>query len=210
MRKANVANAEKWLESGTTSLVLVQGTIPAGVSTRDRWDVELRLTPASTTKSLAGGYLLMTPLTVMGRVNGQTLEGQLMAEVHGPVLAGSAADPQNLRGGRVLGGAHARKDMPYLLVLKDDRKGFRSADLLQRTVNLRFHERKGVEQVGMAVAKSNEYLVLSVPKVYHENQFRYFQVIERLHVVETPELLRSARPSGHRSCSTRRPRGTRR
>jgi HEAT repeat protein len=188
MRKAGLSNAEKWLESGTTSLVLVEGTIPPGVTTKDRWDIDLKLTPASTTKSLAGGYLLMTPLTIVGMVNGQTLDGQHMADAYGPVLVGTADDPKNLRTGRVLAGAHVKKDVPYMLVLKDDRKGFRSADLLQRVVNLRFNQRKGVEQVGMAVAKNPELIVLSVPRVYHENQYRYFQVIERLQVVETPEL----------------------
>lgn len=188
MRKAQVPNAEAILSSPNTSLVLVRGTMPVGVTPQDAWDIEVELDPASTTTSLAGGILLETRLSVVQLVDGQELEGQAMATAHGPIVAGTAAKPDDPRGGRVLGGARAKKELPYHLVLKEGRKGFRTADLLQKVVNLRFQQRKGVDQVGMAVAKSDEYLVLSVPKVYHHNQYRYFQVLERLPMMDTPEL----------------------
>ncbi len=188
MRKAQVPNAERWLESPTTSLVLVRGTIPAGVSTTDRWDVDIELSPASTTTSLEGGYLMLTPLNVVQVLDGQSLDGQVMAEAFGPVLIDTSAQPRDPRRGTVLGGARAKKDLPYTMVLKEDRQGYRPADMLQKVVNLRFHQRKGIEQVGMATAKSPEYLVLNVPRVYHHNQYRYFQIIERLPMVDSPEL----------------------
>ena len=37
-------------------------TIPVGVSPKDRLDVQVEVPPACGTKSLAGGYLLMTRL----------------------------------------------------------------------------------------------------------------------------------------------------
>lgn len=185
MRKAGVENAEKWLESPTTSLVLVKGTIPAGVTKSDHWDVQIELTPTSTTRSLAGGYLMMTPLTVVQIVDGQSMTGQEIASAYGPVLIPNDSDP---RTGRVLGGARSKKDLPHLLVLKEGRQGYRTADLLQKVISQRFHQRKGVEQIGLAVAKTPDHLMLSVPKVYHDNQFRYFQVIERLHMIESADL----------------------
>jgi flagellar basal body P-ring protein FlgI len=188
MRKAQVPNAEKWLESPNTSLVIVKGTIPVGVTTKDRWDIEVEVDPASTTKSLAGGVLLMTPLTVVQLIDGQDMKGQLIAEAYGPILTGSPAKPDDPRVGRVLGGARVKKDIPYALILKEKRQGFRTADLLQRVVNLRFFRGRATEQEGMAVAKTDQYLTLNVPKTYHHNQFRYFQVIERLPMIDTPEL----------------------
>jgi hypothetical protein len=188
MRKAQVPNAEKWLESPNTSLVVVRGTVPVGVTAQDRWDIDVEVDPASTTKSLAGGVLLMTPLTVVQLIDGQDMKGQLIAEAYGPILTGNAEKPDDPRVGRVLGGARSKKDIPYTLVLKEKRQGFRTADLLQRVVNLRFHQRRGIEQIGMAVAKTDEFLTLSVPKTYHHNQYRYFQVIERLPMIDTPEL----------------------
>jgi hypothetical protein len=185
MRKAGVDQSESWLESPTTSLVLVKGTIPPGVTSTDKWDIQVELSPASTTTSLAGGFLMMTPLTVVQMVDGEVLSGQHLADAYGPLLLPDGANP---RSARVLGGAKSRKEVPYLLVLKPERQGYRAADLLQKVVNLRFHQRKGVDQVGMATAKSPEHLVLNVPPVYHDNQSRYFQIIERLQVVDAPEL----------------------
>jgi flagellar basal body P-ring protein FlgI len=192
MRKAQVPDAERVLESPNTSLVIVRGTIPVGVTSKDVWDIELEVDPASTTTSLEGGFLMMTPLTVVQLIDGRELEGQQVAEAYGPILTGSATKPDDLRAGRVLGGARAKKDLPYSLVLKEGRQGFRTADMLQKVVNLRFHQRKGIEQLGMAVAKTHEHLVLSVPRVYHHNQYRYFQVLQRLPMIDTPEL-RAAR-----------------
>lgn len=185
MRKANVEDAERWLESPTTSLVLVRGTIPAGVTSQDRWDVELELPPTSTTTSLEGGFLMMTPLTVVQLVEGQPMTGQEVASAVGPVLIPDTTKPKL---GRVLGGAKSKKDLPYTLVLKEERQGYLNSNRIQGVINLRFHQRKGVDQVGMATAKTDQYLILNVPRVYHDNQFRYFQVIERLHVVENANL----------------------
>ncbi len=188
MRKATVPNAERWLESPTTSLVLVQGTIPQGITTRDEFDIDVVLPPGSTTTSLEGGHLLVTELRVKQFIDGQYLEGQPMGEAGGPIMVGDAQFPDEPRVGRVLGGAHTFKDNFYALVLKEDRKGFRTSKLLEDVINMRFFERKGIEQVGMAIAKTDELLVLNVPRVYHHNQWRYFQVIERLPMVDSPAL----------------------
>lgn len=186
MRKATVPDAERWLELPSTSLVLVRGTIPAGIDTKDRFDIDVVLPPGSTTTSLAGGHLLMTELRVKQIVDGQTMEGLPMGEAYGPIMTGNAQLPDDLRVGRVLGGARVFKDNFYALILKEGRQGFRSADIVQRVINMRFHERKGIDQVGMAVAKRPDLLMLNVPSVYHHNQFRYFQIIERLPLMETP------------------------
>lgn len=188
MRKAQVEDAELILESPNTSLVIVRGTVPVGITTQDAWDIEVEIDPASTTTSLSGGFLMETPLTIVQLIDGNEFEGQVVGKAHGPILTGTAANPDELRAGRVLGGARSKKDLPYSLVLKEGRQGFRTADLLQKVVNLRFHQRKGIEQIGMAVAKTDEHLVLSVPKVYHDNQYRYFQVLQRLPMIDSPDL----------------------
>ncbi len=188
MQKAQVENPEGWLESLSTSLVLVKGTIPLGITTEDYFDIDLELTPASSTTSLAGGYLLRTDLHVVQMVDGQLMDGQVMASALGPVMTGSIQDPENLRKGHILGGAQARRDLPYQLILVPERQGYRTVTLLQGVINSRFYMRKGVEQVGMAEATRPELLVLKVPRVYHHNQMRYFQVIERLPLVDTPAL----------------------
>src|SRR5262249_41189475 len=67
-----------------------------------------------------------------------------------------------------------------------------SAALVQSVIGRRFFYLDGVEQKGMAEAKTDEYIKLSVPKTYHQNQSRYFQVLQHLSVIDSPEL-RAAR-----------------
>jgi len=59
---------------------------------------------------------------------------------------------------------------------------------LERTVNLRFFNSSHIDQKGMAKAVTDQYLVLNVPKIYHHNQWRYFQVLEKLPMIDTLEL----------------------
>jgi hypothetical protein len=185
MRKARVPDAEKWLESDTTSLVIVRGRIPAGIGTEDTFDIEVALTPASTTTSLAGGILIMTELRQVGFTDkGQSLDGDILATCSGPIVTGSAQAPANQKIGRVLGGAKVKKAVPYRLVIKENRRSAKTAALLEAVINRRFYRLSGREQEKMATAKSDAFLVLKVPHAYHFNQFRYFQIVENLPVVD--------------------------
>lgn len=188
MRKAQVSDAEAWLDSPNASLVLVKGTIPVGITIKDTFDIDLELTPASTTTSLAGGHLLLTELKIVQYVDGQWRDGQVLAEAYGPVMTGSLERPDDPRLGRVLGGARVRRDLPYQLILKPERQGFRTVSLVQNAISTRFFAQKGIDQKGMAEAKRPDLIVLDVPRTYHHNQFRYFQVIRRLPLVDNPAL----------------------
>jgi hypothetical protein len=187
MQKAGVRDAEAWFASRTTSLVLVKARIPTGISTKDVFDAEVELPADSTTKSLAGGRLLTTKLTVVHMSKEGQIDGQMMATAYGPVI--TAGDkPDDLRRGRVFGGARAKYDIPYLMILKDNHKSARTAALLQSIISTRFHQQVGHDQKGMALAKTDQSLVLRVPRNYHQNQLRYFQVINRLPMIDTPAL----------------------
>jgi flagellar basal body P-ring protein FlgI len=188
MRKAQVPDPESWLESPTTSLVIVRAYLPVGVTTKDRLDAEIGLTPTSTTTSLENGHLLTSELKVSEVIDGDTHEGQAMAEAGGSVLRGSLAQPNDARLGRILGGCRPKRDLPYQLVLKPERQGYRTVSLLQGVINRRFFTRKATDQVGLAEAKKPELIVLKVPRVYHQNQYRYFQVIQRLPLIDTTDL----------------------
>ena len=190
MRKDQLQHADKWLASPTTSLVLVRGKIPAGITTEDRLDVEVVLDPASTTSDLSGGQLVKTDLyRVEYGSKGEVLpQGQLMATVYGSVLTGDGDEPESLKAGRVLGGASVKKDIPYYLLINEKRKSARTADLIQRVVNTRFSGKDGIDREGMANAQTDQFLFLSVPHNYHHNQYRYFQVVENLPIVDSPAL----------------------
>lgn len=188
MRKARVLQADKILDSPDTSLVVVKGRIPSGISTHDRLDVEVELPPGSTTTSLKGGWLIETRLTEVGIAGGQMREGQFLATAGGPLMIGTGDDPKIVKSGRVLGGCRVRNDVPYLLLIKENRQSGKTAALLQMVINRRFHQHEGNDEKGMVNAKSDKHLVLKIPHAYHHNQFRYFQVVHLLPIIDEPNL----------------------
>ena len=189
MRKAGVEHPEQWLEKPTCAMVIVRAVVPNGISRSDPLDVTLELPPASGTTSLAGGKLLMTELApVMMTAKGQ-MDDHVLAVAGGAIMTGSPADPNDVKAGRVLGGGRVKKDIPYNFIIHDDRRSVRTAKLVEDVVKLRFHENQGGEMKGMAVpTRSDDRLVLKVPKVYHHNQSRYFQVLQSLPLIDTPNL----------------------
>src|SRR5262249_23241749 len=44
----------------------------------------------------------------------------------------------------------------------------------------------GVEQKGSATAKTDQIIVLKVPRIYHQNQDRFFRVVKLLPMVDSP------------------------
>ena len=55
-------------------------------------------------------------------------------------------------------------------------------------VNQRFHFADGVNEAGAAKGKTDQWLELKVPRVYHHNQDRYFRVVKLLPIVDSPAL----------------------
>ncbi len=188
MRAARVERPERVLAGRDKSLVIVRARIPVGVTKLDVFDVDIELTANSATTSLEGGQLLLTKLNQVAYVNGTPREGQALALAGGPVVTGTSQKPEDLKVGRVLGGARVKRDQPYLLVIRENRKSVRTAALIQKVIAARFFHLEGIEQKGMAEAKNDEILELRVPKTYHQNQARYFQVVQLLPLVDVPEL----------------------
>lgn len=189
MRKAGVNRPDLYVATGKASLVLVRTKIPAGVSPADALDVEVVLPPGSKTRSLAGGWLIRTRLTEKGIDDkGVERNGPYLAWAMGPVMTGRADKPDDLKSGRIPGGAHVRKEIPFQLLIKPKHQSGRTAALLESIIRKRFSQRQGHERVGMATAKSDKHLEIRVPQVYHQNQTRYFQVVRLLPIAETPEL----------------------
>ncbi len=103
-------------------------------------------------------------------------------------MIGTPAKPNDPKVGRVLGGGKAKKEHPYTLVIKESRRSFRTSKMLETVVNERFHQTEDGHQKGVATAKSDTYLVLKVPPIYHQNQDHFFRVVQLLPMIDTPEL----------------------
>jgi flagellar basal body P-ring protein FlgI len=188
MSKAGVEKAEKLLANPAVSMVLVRLTIPIGVSPKDRLDVQVEVPPACGTKSLAGGYLLMARLREVMLAGGSPRGGPEVALAQGPVMIGSPAKPDDPKVGRVLGGGRVKKDYPYTLVIKENRESIRTSKMLETVVNERFHQTENGHQKGAATAKTPSFLELKVPALYHQNQERFFRVVQSLQMIDSPEL----------------------
>ncbi|MDG3005602.1 flagellar basal body P-ring protein FlgI [Paludisphaera mucosa] len=188
MAKAGVEYPSKKLESKQFALVIVRMKIPTGAAPRDRFDVELELPPASSVKSLAGGYLMHTRLREVLHASGAPKTGSELGSASGAVMIGDAKDGSNPKAGRVLGGGRVKKDHPYKLILKDNRRFVRNAGMIEKVVNERFRQNEHGQKKGASTAKTDTYLELRVPDVYHQNQERYFRVVQLLPMVDTPQL----------------------
>lgn len=188
MRKAGVEDSEAILARKDTSLVVVKLTIPTGVTPEDRLDVEVSLPPGSGTTSLAGGHLIETRLAQVALAGGEIRSGNVLAKALGPIMIGTDARPGEPTVGRVLGGARVLREMPYNLIVKENRRSARTTYILQGVINARFFQSDGIDQRGLATAKTDQFLVLKVPKVYHHNQERYFRVVKLLPLISTEQL----------------------
>lgn len=192
MQKAGVDKPNQLLTDPRVSVVIVRTRVPTGTTKSDRLDVELELPPACGTTSLVGGYLVQCRLKEVMIAGGTPKEGQELALAQGPVMIGTEAKPNDLKVGHVLGGARVKNDSPFRLQIKDTRRSIRTSQMLQDVVNRRFHQTEGIKQNGMAKAKTDAYLELRVPHVYHNNQNRYFRVVKLLPIFEN-EAVREAR-----------------
>ena len=188
MRKAGVDTPSKILASPNTSLVIVRATIPAGIAPSDPLDVVIELTPNSGTTSLQGGYLMRTTLREVLITDKDIKEGSPLAYAFGPIMTGNEKNPDNVRTGRVLGGAKVKKEVPYRLALMEKHRSIRSSAMIQEVINRRFAVKIGPESRGVATAKTDEYLDLKVPHVYHQNQTRFFQVVKLLPIIDREDL----------------------
>jgi flagellar basal body P-ring protein FlgI len=188
MSKAGVEKASKLLGNPQFSMVIVKMTIPAGASPEDRLDVEVEVPPACGTRSLSGGYLMATRLREVLVAGGTPRTGSDMAFAQGPVMIGNAKDPKNPKVGRVLGGGRVKKESPYTMVINEKRRSVRTAAILEKVINERFHQSESGQQKGAATAKTDSFLTLKVPTTYHQNQERFFRVVQLLPMVDTPAL----------------------
>jgi flagellar basal body P-ring protein FlgI len=188
MRKESVENANQLLKDPKVSMVHVRLVVPVGATPTDRLDLEISLPAGSATKSLAGGYLLATRLREIQVHNGNEHESLDRAFAQGPVMTGSLTRPNDLRVGRVLGGGRIKQEIPFQIALKESRRSFRASKMIGDTINQRFPQTRGVDQKGSAVPKTDQVIELKVPRVYHENQTRFFQIVKLLPMVDTPEL----------------------
>jgi flagellar basal body P-ring protein FlgI len=196
MQNRGVATPNALLASNNTSLVLVRAVIRPGIQKGDCFDVEVRVPSNSETTSLRGGYLLETDLKEMAVLDEKIASGNAYGRAVGPVLVDPSSDAKtdkiNPNRGRVLGGGIALKDRPLALVLKPEHQSVFNSARIETAVNKRFHSYEKGIKIGVAKAKTNEYIELKLHPRYKDNVQRYVAVVRSLPLKES-ETERSER-----------------
>jgi flagellar basal body P-ring protein FlgI len=189
MQTRGVTEPNTILSSGNTSLVSIQGFLRPGIQKGDRFDVEVCVPGQSETTSLRGGYLLETRLTEMAFLGNQYHAGKLLAKAEGAVLVDPLANPKTDRvlacRGRVLGGGVALKSRSLGLVLKPEHQSVMNSSRIANAVNRRFNSFQNGIKIGVAKAKTEEYIELTVQPRYKDNIDRYVRVVRALAISES-------------------------
>ena len=189
MQTRSITEPNSILASGKTSLVLVQGVLRPCIQKGDHFDVEARVPGQSETTSLRGGYLLETRMAEMAVLGGQIHEGSLLAKAEGPLMVDPLADPKTDRvsacRGRVLGGGLALKSRSLGLVLKPEHQTVMNSSRIENAVNKRFSTFQNGIKIGVAKAKTEEYVELAVHPRYKDNIDRYVRVVRSVAILES-------------------------
>ena len=192
MRRRNVKEPNMILKSPTTALVAVRAYLPPMVQKGDTFDVEVRLPPNSNATSLAGGQLLEAFLSEQAIIPGQGVKkGHVMARAKGPVLIapGLSEEEQSpgvVRRGTILGGGVSYKDRDLAMYIRNQYRSIRNAKRISDRVGNRFfaYNEYGIREA-LAVAKTDQKVVLKVSPVYKDNFPRYLEVIRNIAFRET-------------------------
>jgi flagellar basal body P-ring protein FlgI len=189
MQTRGIKNPNRFLASPNTAMVLVRGVLPPGIQKGDRFDVEVRTHSRSDTTSLRGGYMFEARLREMAVLGGEFREGNVFGLAQGPVLVDPVADEEDdpilACRGRVLGGGIAMKSRQLGLVLKPGHQDVFNASRVASAVNKRFHSFHHGIKSGVANAKTDKFIELTVHPRYRNNIPRYVQVVRSIVLQES-------------------------
>ncbi|MEO0531840.1 MAG: flagellar basal body P-ring protein FlgI [Planctomycetota bacterium] len=184
MAREQVDEPNKVLRSDETSLVLLRGFLPPGVQKGDTFDLEVRTPRRSNTTSLRGGWALPARMTELA-VLGQTIRsGHVWATGEGAILVDPSADAEEdaavATRGRILGGGKALKSRPLGLVIAEDHQSIRMAQQIAKSISDRFQTYEDGRKLGVAEAKTEEFIELRMHPRYKDNISRYVRVVRSL------------------------------
>lgn len=195
--KENVANVKALLESPNTSIVYVQGYIPAGANKNDTFDLEITLPDQSKTRSLQGGFLQKCKLYNYEAAKNldpraasdKFLKGHPLAIACGAVLTGfgEGDEGQKVKRGRVWGGGTTREARPLMLVLKEEYQKAVMSQLVAQRINdtMQGNFQGPISEV--ANAKTDKVVLLRVPHQYRLNMPHYLRVARLIPLRDGPE-----------------------
>lgn len=190
MQSHDVRNCDAILASPTTSMVVLKTYLPPGVKKGDTVDVEVACPSGSQTTSLRGGWVMQTRMRQVEILGGELHSGSIDALAEGDILVDAVfdgtQDKVNLLRGRILAGGTSRLTRDLGLAIRKENATARLSSVIANAINLRFSVfDHGVKQ-GVATAKRDNYLDLTVPPIYRQNLSHYLRVVRNIPLRETP------------------------
>lgn len=172
------------LDSERTAVVLVQGVVPPGAVTGQRFDISVRTVPGSSATSLEGGRLWTTDLREGVAVPGGP-QTQVIATAHGDLFINPFADPAKqdedaivrteariLNGGAVV----TARD----LVLSLDNPSHARARSIVSAINAKWPHGDGRADTARGV--NDETLLVNVPREYADNSNEFIRLLRGLRI----------------------------
>ena len=172
LNRSGVKNINQLIDSKDTAIVRVQGKIPPGTRKGEPFDVSVTLPSGSECKSLKGGILYHTVLTLMYDAGGDFRRGKTLAVAEGPLLLDPNADknsPTFEKSAVILGKAIYQDNRDFTLILDDEHHNEKQlyyiATEMERQINRRFK----IEGEPTGVAKSRSQPSVRVDVQMHPN-----------------------------------------
>ncbi|MBN1360607.1 MAG: flagellar basal body P-ring protein FlgI [Sedimentisphaerales bacterium] len=170
-------NVDALIDSDTTAVVMLEGTVPALASKGDHFDVRVSLIPGSETTSLRGGWLYEAELRPQGPGGPAS---RPLATAGGPTFVNfvDVAAP-DLTSAYVLGGGRVSDEYSALITLP------RADYPLASAIRNRLSERHGAN---VATAVSPRVVECTVPPDYRNRKARFIEMVAATFMQVTPEL----------------------
>lgn len=180
-----------FLASKDAAVVLVRAKVSAGARPGDTFDVEVRcLDEDKQTTSLRSGFLLLSSLKDVADVSQLSEKGSdgaanyktgfEWAMANGPVMINVGQD-NDLRKGRVVGGARLKKERQLALVLRSQfAKKAEHAMRIGSAIDDRFRVQNSGNFTKIANPKDDQHVLLRVPDQYKNNVPRFLEVLNRI------------------------------
>ncbi|MHC4365014.1 MAG: flagellar basal body P-ring protein FlgI [Planctomycetota bacterium] len=169
-------DAEDFIGSRETAVVVVEGLMPATVSKHQYFDVRVTALAGTQTTSLEGGWLYRSELKAAG---GFGITIKALAETEGPVfmntISGGKLDKKT---GYVLAGGTVLDE--YNISLAVRQPDYRVTSLIRDRLNGRFGD-------GTAKAVSPSRIELKVPAEYKRQKNRFASIVRAMYLSESAE-----------------------
>ncbi|QDV70444.1 flagellar basal body P-ring protein [Rosistilla carotiformis] len=189
LKTRNVNDPNQFLDSNQSAMVSVEAFLPAGVQKDDPIDLYVRISTRSNATSLRGGWLMPARLQEVRLLNNQLRTSDMLALGTGPILIRSAYEAGDekalIREGVIPSGGRSAKARSIGLIIRPAyQHAFISAQIAN-DINRRFFFFDGTSRRGIANAKEDDFIELSIHPTYHRNIPRLMSVVQSVAIKDS-------------------------